>query len=239
MPAGSCNEDARRIEGKIGYRFRTPGLLEEALRHASTAEAGGRKSYQRLEYLGDAVLNLCIAEQTYRVFPAAEEGVLSKARSALINNRSLVRVGERIGVSEALRIDPSIRAKGGGVTRRMTADVVEAITGAIFLDGGYDAARAFVIEHVFAAQEVEHLCAEFDAKSRLQEWCQKHRTALPRYALISAQGPPHAQVFRVSARLQDGRVEQGTGKTKKEAEMQAAERLLRQLGEGDEGPAEG
>lgn len=237
MRTGS--EEARRIEGKIGYRFRTPGLLAEALRHASTADAGGRKSYQRLEYLGDAVLNLCIAEETYRTLPTAEEGVLSKARSALINNRSLVRVGERIGISDALHIDPAIRTKGGGVTRRMTADVVEAITGAIFLDGGYEAARTFVIEHVFAAQEVENLCAEFDAKSRLQEWCQKHRTGLPRYRLVSAQGPPHAQVFLVSARLQDGMVEQGTGNTKKEAEMQAAERLLRRLGEGEDGPAGG
>jgi len=226
------------LETKIGYRFRTPDLLEEALRHASTAEGGTWKSYQRLEYLGDAVLNLCVAEEMYHTFPAAEEGTLSKARSALINNRNLVRVGEAIGVPETLRIDASVRETGGGVTRKMVADVVEAITGAIFLDGGYDAARRFVIDHFWAGKEMEALVSGFDAKSRLQEWCQKHGAPLPKYRLLSAEGPPHERTFLVAARLWDGREEKGTGKTKKEAEMEAADRILSLLS-GDEGiPAE-
>ncbi len=219
------------LEEKIGYRFREKELLEEALRHASTAEGGEQRSYQRLEYLGDAVLNLCIAEETYKTFPSEEEGALSKVRSSLINNRNLVRVGEKIGISNALRIDSSVRGKGGGVTRKMMADVVEAITGAIFLDGGYDAARKFVLTHFWSGKEVKALVAGFDSKSRLQEWCQKHRAPLPRYRLLLADGPPHSQTFLVSARLWDGREEKGTGKTKKEAEMEAAGRLLSMLGE--------
>jgi len=214
------------LETKIRYRFRTRDLLEEALRHASTAEGETRRSYQRLEYLGDAVLNLCIAEEMYRTFPDAEEGTLSKIRSALINNRNLVRVGQAIGVPETLRIDASVRETGGGVTRKMVADVVEAITGAIFLDGGYDAAKKFVIDHFWEGKEMEPLIAGFDAKSRLQEWCQKHRVSLPKYRLLSAEGPPHEQTFFVAARLWDGREEKGTGKTKKEAEMEAADRIL-------------
>lgn len=229
----------KNLENKIGYRFRAPDLLEEALRHASTTEGTTRKSYQRLEYLGDAVLSLCVAEETYRTFPSAEEGPLSKARSALINNRNLVRVGEMIGVPDALRIDISVREKGGGVTRKMVADAVEAITGAIFLDGGYDAARSFVLFHFWAGKEVEALVAGFDAKSRLQEWCQKHRASLPKYRLISAGGPPHSRTFIVSARLSDGREERGNGKTKKEAEMEAAERLLALLGGEDGNHTEG
>src|SRR3990172_11179599 len=110
-----------------------------------------------------------------------EEGALSKARSSLINNRNLVRVGETIGVPDALRIDSSVRGKGGGVTRKMVADVVEAIAGAIFLDGGYDAARRFVIDHFWAGNEGEGLAAGFDSKSRLQEGGQKHRTPPPRH----------------------------------------------------------
>jgi ribonuclease-3 len=214
------------LEENVGYRFRNPDLLEEALRHASTAGGGEKRSYQRLEYLGDAVLNLCIAEEMYRIFPAAEEGLLSKARSALINNRNLVRIGERIGVPDALRIDSSVKGKGGGVTRKMVADAVEAIAGAIFLDGGYDAARRVVLAHFWAEKEMEALVAGFDSKSRLQEWCQKQQIHLPRYRLISAEGPPHSQTFLVSARLWDGREERGSGKTKKEAEMEAASRLL-------------
>jgi ribonuclease-3 len=226
------------LESRIRYRFRTRDLLEEALRHASTAEGETRRSYQRLEYLGDAVLNLCIAEEMYRSFPAAEEGTLSKTRSAVINNRNLVRVGQAIGVPETLRIDASVRETGGGVTRKMVADVVEAITGAIFLDGGYDAARRFVIGHFWAGKEMEHLIAGFDAKSRLQEWCQKHRVPLPKYRLLSAEGPPHEQTFLVAARLWDGREEKGTGKTKKEAEMEAADRILSLLSADKGIPAE-
>lgn len=222
------------LEKKLGYRFRAPELLEEALRHASTAEGAAGRSYQRLEYLGDAVLNLCVAEETYRSFSSAEEGTLSRVRSALINNRNLVRVGEAIGVPDVLRIDSSVRGKGGGVTRKMVADAVEAITGAIFLDGGYDAARRFVLFHFGAGKELEEIVAGFDAKSRLQEWCQKHRTPLPRYRLVSAEGPAHSRTFVVTARLWDGREETGRGKTKKEAEMEAAERLLGILG-GEEG----
>jgi len=214
------------LETKIRYRFRTRDLLEEALRHASTAEGETRRSYQRLEYLGDAVLNLCIAEEMYRTYPDAEEGTLSKTRSALINNRNLVRVGQAIGVPETLRIDASVRETGGGVTRKMVADVVEAIAGAIFLDGGYDAAKKFVIDHFWEGKEMEPLIAGFDAKSRLQEWCQKHRVSLPKYRLLSAEGPPHEQTFLVAARMWDGREEKGTGKTKKEAEMEAADRIL-------------
>jgi ribonuclease-3 len=226
------------LEKKIGHRFRTRDLLEEALRHASTVEGETRKSYQRLEYLGDAVLNLCIAEKMYRTFPDAEEGTLSKTRSALINNRNLVRVGQEIGVPEELRIDASVRETGGGVTRKMVADVVEAITGAIFLDGGYDAARKFVIDHFWAEKEMEALVAGFDAKSRLQEWCQKHHAPLPKYRLLSTEGPPHEQTFFVAARLWDGREERGTGKTKKEAEMEAADRILSMLSSDKGNPAE-
>jgi len=226
------------LETKIRYRFRTRDLLEEALRHASKAEGETRRSYQRLEYLGDAVLNLCIAEEMYRTFPDAEEGTLSKTRSALINNRNLLRVGQAIGVPETLRIDASVRETGGGVTRKMVADAVEAITGAIFLDGGYDAAKRFVIDHFWAGKDMEPVIAGFDAKSRLQEWCQKHRVPLPKYRLLSAEGPPHEQTFLVSAKLWDGREEKGTGKTKKEAEMEAADRILSLLSADKGIPAE-
>ncbi len=221
------------LEEKIGYRFQVPDLLEEALRHASLAEGKTRRSYQRLEYLGDAVLNLCIAEKTYRTFPSAGEGTLSKVRSAMISNRNLVRVGEQIGIPDALRVDPSVAGKGGGVTPKMVADVVEAITGAIFLDGGYDAARRFVVAHFWEGRETLPLIEEFDAKSRLQEWCQRNGTPLPRYRLVSSEGPPHSQFFRVSARLSDGRQSQGGGKTKKEAEMEAAANLLSLLQGGN------
>ncbi len=215
------------FERRLGYRFSSRDLLDEALRHASVlGGAEGERSYQRLEYLGDAVINLCVAEEIYRRLPGAGEGALSKARSAVINNRSLVRVGERLGVPEALHTDPSVRKQGGGVTRKMVADVVEALAGAIFLDGGFGAAREFVLGLFREEEVVPDRAAGFDSKSRLQEWCQKQRLPLPRYHLLSSAGPPHARTFRVRVQLPDGRDAEGAGGTKKEAEMEAAGRLL-------------
>jgi ribonuclease-3 len=215
------------LEKRIGYRFSSTRLLDEAMRHASLAGGTpGEMSYQRLEYLGDSVLNLCVAEEMFRRHPDVGEGVLSKARSAVINNRNLVRVGERIGVRESLRTDPSVRDKGGGVTRKMVADAVEAIAGAIFLDGGYERAKQFVLTHFWEEKRVADLVSGFDAKSRLQEWCQKRRMPLPRYRLQEVSGPAHSHTFSVLALLADGIEAKGNGATKKEAEMEAAEALL-------------
>ncbi|HSL92558.1 MAG TPA: ribonuclease III [Candidatus Limnocylindrales bacterium] len=215
------------LEKRIGYRFSSPRLLEEAMRHASLAGGSpGEMSYQRLEFLGDSVLNLCVAEEMFRRHPDVGEGVLSKARSAVINNRNLVRVGERIWVPESLRTDPSVREKGGGVTRKMVADAVEAIAGAIFLDGGYEKAKRFVLAHFWEEKRVADLVSGFDAKSRLQEWCQKRRMPLPRYRLLVVSGPAHSHTFTVEAKLADGTGAKGNGATKKEAEMEAAELLL-------------
>lgn len=223
------------LEKRIGYRFRDAELLMEALRHASLlGKDVDAHSYQRLEYLGDAVLNLCVAELAYHRYPEAGEGELSKARSAVINNRNLFRVGCAVGLSESLRTDPSLREKGGGVTRKMIADTVEAVTGAIFLDGGVEEARRFVRAHVWEDGPVERLVADSDAKSRLQERYQRDGAPLPRYRLAAEEGPPHRKTFTVEVTARDGRSAQGTGNTKKEAEMEAAANLLASL-EGEEG----
>ena len=220
------------LERSIGHRFTSPQLLEEALRHGSAAGGDGERSYERLEFLGDSVLNLCVAREVYRMLPLAGEGILTKARAAVINNRNLVRVGERIGVPEALTTDPSVRRKGPGVTRKMVADAVEAIAGAVFLDGGFDAAAAFVRGRFRLHDLMGELVAGFDAKSRLQEWCQAHGHPLPSYRLLGTSGPPHARTFVVDVRTADGLAGEGTGRTKKEAEMKAAAALLSRIERG-------
>ncbi len=191
------------FEERIGYRFSGRDLLEEALRHGSAPmQEEGERSYERLEFLGDAVLNVCIAQEMYRMLPLAGEGVLTKTRASIINNRNLARVAERIGVPATLRIDPSVRRKGAGVTRKMAADAVEAVIGAIFLDGGHEAALRFVRSHFRLPDLMGALVAGFDAKSRLQEWCQGAHTHLPVYTLLSADGPPHDRLFRVEVRVE-------------------------------------
>jgi len=219
------------LEERIGYRFRAHELLEEALRHGSAPSLGTEKrSYERLEFLGDAVLNLCIAQDVYRMLPLAGEGILTRARAAIINNRNLVRVGERIGVSGSLTIDPSVRKKGaGGVTRKMVADAVEAIIGAIFIDGGYDASLEFVREHFRLPDFMNALVDGFDAKSRLQEWCQREGLALPEYRLLSAEGPAHERIFRAEVGVHGLAPSEGVGKSKKEAETAAASEMLSRI----------
>jgi ribonuclease-3 len=219
----------QELEGKIGHRFASRQLLEEALRHGSAAAGGGEGSYERLEFLGDAVLNLCVAREMFRMLPLAGEGILTRARAAVINNRNLVRVGERIGVPEALTTDPSLRRKGSGVTRKMVADAVEAVAGAVFLDGGLDAAAAFVREHFRLHDLLGELVAGFDAKSRLQEWCQRKGIPLPAYRLASSEGPAHGKTFRVEASVAGFPAARGEGSSKKEAEMAAAGEILSRL----------
>lgn len=216
----------RDLEGEIGYSFKSRPLLVQALRHASSLSPDSASmSYQRLEFLGDSVLNLCVAEEVYALFPEAGEGELTRARSSLINNRNLYALGVRIGLPETMQIDRSVRSKGGGVTPKMVADVVEAITGAIYLDGGFLAARTFVRDHLLADTAIIDVAARFDAKTRLQEWCQKERLPLPEYMPVGESGPPHARVFRIAVAAGGMRAE-SNGSSKKEAEMNAAAELL-------------
>jgi ribonuclease-3 len=216
----------RDLEDKIGYRFESRQLLAEALRHASSlAPDSASMSYQRLEFLGDSVINLCVAEEVYGLHPTAGEGDLSRALHALVSNRNLYNLGVRIGLPEKIRIERSVRTKGGGISLKMVADVVEALAGAIFLDGGYDAARTFVRAHLLADAAGPGLGDWFDGKTRLQEHCQKARLPLPEYRLLGESGPPHARTFRIEVAACGERTE-STGSSKKEAEMNAAAALL-------------
>ena len=221
---------ANCIEKRIGYRFRSPELLEEALRHGSAqGRKEGRPSNERLEFLGDAVLNLCVAFHIYTILPQAEEGVLTRARASIINNQNLVKVGERIGVAEALNTDSSVRKKGAsGITRKMIANAVEAIIGAIFIDNGYNACFSFVRDQFQFDDFLNAMVEGFDVKSQLQEWCQKERIALPEYQLLATEGLPHERIFRAQVRVMKWSAK-GEGKSKKEAETSAAAKLLQAL----------
>jgi ribonuclease-3 len=220
----------RDLESKIGYRFRSEGLLSEAVRHASSrAEDASTASYERLEFLGDSVISLCVAEEVYRGFPEAGEGELSRTLHSIVSNRNLYELGCRIGIPDAMRTDRSVRSKGGGISRKMVADVVEALAGAIFLDGGFPAAREFVLRHLVPGGIAPEPAAGWlDAKTRLQELCQGNGKELPEYRVSGQSGPPHARTFRVEASAL-GLVAEGTGPSKKEAGMQAAAALLARI----------
>jgi ribonuclease III len=220
--------DARgRLETALGHRFENPDLLTEALTHRSAASESS-PSNERLEFLGDRVLGLVVARMLVDRFPDAEEGEMSRRLTALVRREALADVAERIDLAPHVRFGPS-DAKAGRENASLLADACEAVIGALFLDGGLDAAQSF-IAGAWAAMMDDGEGAERDAKTRLQEWAQGRGRSLPRYEVTDREGPAHAPQFVVTVRV-DGEPEAtGEGTSKRSAEQAAASALLDRLG---------
>jgi ribonuclease-3 len=213
----------------IDYRFKDPRLLREALTHRSM----GAGHNERLEFLGDSVLNLVVAMRLYERNPDVREGDLSRMRARLVRGSTLGEVAASIGLGQQIKLGEGELKSGGFRRASILADAFEALLGAIFIDGGYDACRTVVlelfdplIESLPAADELK------DPKTRLQEWLQARGRALPRYALVSEEGADHAKVFRIACRLADGgTVVEESGRSRRKAEQAAAARMLEILAE--------
>lgn len=221
------------VQAALGHAVRDPGLFRRALTHRSAPGP----SNERLEFLGDAVLNLLVAEQLYLRFPAADEGSLSRLRARLVSAAPLAEVGMALGIGEVLLLGGGELRTGGFRRESILADTTEALVGAVFLDAGLDAAR-LVVQRLFATR-IAGLDAEAqlkDAKTRLQELLQAQGVPLPAYVLESVTGEPHEQTFHVRClvdwpsrqRLQSG----AQGSSRRRAEQAAAEALLAQLAPG-------
>ncbi|MEM8598071.1 MAG: ribonuclease III [Pseudomonadota bacterium] len=212
----------------LGHRFASPGLLAEALTHPSAA-GPARPDNQRLEFLGDRVLGLLIAEALMSALPEEAEGTLAPRLNALVRRETLAEIAGEIGLGAHLVLGRSENISGGRRKKAILADAMEAVIAAIYLDGGLEPARAFVRRHwldrLTAAEE-----APIDAKTRLQEWAQARGMTPPAYALLSRHGPDHNPEFTVSVTLQDGQTAEGRARTKKVAEQAAAGSLLDRLG---------
>ncbi len=218
------------VEAILGHHFARPELLKEALTHRSALANQKRRqvSNERLEFVGDRVLGLVIAEWLAERYPAEPEGALGPRLARLVSQPVLAGVAERIGLGVALSVSPG-EAKAG-VKKRATvlADALEATIGALYLDGGLGPARHFVRQAW--TDEIEAQAAPpKDAKSALQEWALKQGDVLPCYTTIFCSGPPHAPAFTVNVTA-GGRTGSGTGGSKRAAEMAAAADLLRGLG---------
>ena len=223
------------IEIAIGHRFRDPALLQRALTHRSWVYEGNRShgqgDYEAMEFLGDAVLGYLVAEMIYRIYPEWSEGEMSRLRAALVNERSLGEIAERLAFGEHLRLGRGERESGGGRRRSILADVFEAVLAAVYLDGGIRSARAFV-RRQFAEtvrQTPDPVPQAGDFKTRLQELVQIGGGQPPLYRPLSEQGPPHQRTFEIEVELRDGRTFRGSGGSKKQAEQCAAEAALRAL----------
>jgi ribonuclease III len=218
------------FEAILGHHFQRPALLREALTHRSALQGQGRfhASNERLEFIGDRVLGLAMAEWLAERFPREQEGALGRRLAHLVSQPVLAEVAEKIGLAAALSVAPG--EARAGVARRATvlADALEAALGALYLDGGLDKARDFVRKAWSDAMEAQAEPPK-DAKTSLQEWAQKRGLELPVYAVTERSGPPHAPSFTVTVSVgdQDG---SGCAGNKRAAEQLAAEALLQRIG---------
>lgn len=216
---------------RLGHAFAAPALLDEALRHRSAlaVRKQGHNSNERLEFVGDRVLGLLMAEWLVERFPREREGDLGKRLAALVSRDAVAAVAEAMDLGAHLTLLAEEARAGVAARPSVLADAMEAVLGALYLDGGLDAARGFVRRHWGA--QVEGMAAPPVApKSRLQEWSLARGLGLPVYRLVAAEGPPHRPVFRVEARLGEA-VADALGDSKQAAETSAAEALFALLSE--------
>jgi ribonuclease III len=221
---------------RLGYEFRRPDLLDQALRHSSYAhenpEAG--PSNEQLEFLGDAVLALTVSHLLLNLFPASSEGELSRRRAALVNARQLAALARELDLGAYLLLGRGEERHGGRKKLSLLADALEAVLAGAFLDGGLAAAQELTRRWFgpLLAQQ-EHFAWQ-DAKTALQELAQARHKIAPTYHLLEESGPGHEKYFRVELRLGDRPLAQGEGPTKKQAEQTAAQRALEALREEEE-----
>ena len=222
------------LERRLEYRFRDRGLLEHAFTHRSHAHedaSGGVADNESLEFLGDAVLGFVAADVLYREFPEYTEGPKSKAKAALVSTTALAGMSRTLGLGEAMLLGRGEEKTGGRTKQALLADVFEAVIAAIYLDGGIEAARGFIERQIRPLLADVRRSTAFgrDHKSALQERLQGQGRSLPTYRISSESGPDHQKVFHVDVRIDGEVAATGTGRTKKDAEQEAARLALATL----------
>lgn len=219
----------RDLEAKIGYSFSDPSLLKRALTHRSA----GEENFERLEFLGDSILNYLVSRELYDQHPEASEGELTRHRSALVKKESLAELARGIGLGDCFLLGEGERKSGGHRRESILADGMEALIGAVLLDGGWRAAQEMVLKLYdgrFSLQVLHSKAVEKDPKTRLQEYLQKLKKSLPRYEIVEVTGKDHAQHFKVTCHcdLTDYTAE-GEGSSRRMAEQEAAKAMLHWL----------
>ncbi len=216
-----------RLQARLGYHFADPDLLDRALTHSSAVSPAKRveRSYQRLEFLGDRVLGLVVADMLYRRFPRANEGELSRALNTLVRKETCASIARELDLGSELNLGESEARTGGADKEAILGDVTEAVIGAIYCDGGLG--RAFeVIERLLGEHLGQAGTERADAKTTLQEWAQARGLEPPNYVEVERTGPDHAPMFTISVQLGAFDAVSASGPSKKLAEHKAAERFL-------------
>ncbi|SFE80469.1 RNAse III [Sulfitobacter brevis] len=219
--------DLKEFETRIGYHFAAPDLLNRSVTHASMSSAN-RDDNQRLEFLGDRVLGLVMAEALLALDPSATEGQLAPRFNALVRKETCADVAREIDLGKVLKLGRSEMISGGRRKQALLGDAIEAVIAAVYLDGGFDAAKSLVLrlwgKRVTRVKEDAR-----DAKTALQEWAQARGYPPPKYVQINRSGPDHAPVFTIAAQLENGAEAQATAPSKRAAEQAAATKLLARM----------
>ena len=228
LPTAARLRALRELSKRLGHAFDDLGLLDRALTHASTGNEG-KASYERLEFLGDAFLNFAVADVLFRADAEVAEGQLTETRARIVSRRPLAEAARRLDLAVHLAHGKGLR-DAERTSERILADLVEAVLGAVLIDGGVAAARKFVRRHVLPKGELgDDPKAGTDSKTALLHFCQHHKLGQPRYELVATNGLQHEQEFEVAAKVVDGRSATGRGRTKRAAEKHAAAALLTAL----------
>jgi len=215
------------LRERLRYDFRDAAILRHALTHRSF----GASHNERLEFVGDAVLNCVVGVELYQRFPSLPEGDLSRVRAALVNQDMLARIARRIDLGNDIRLGEGEQKSGGADRASILADALEAIFGAVFVDGGFDAARQVIVDcYGDDLARADPLALGKDPKTRLQEWLQARKLAVPEYVVIATTGEAHAQSFEVECRIPAlGIVANGRGSSRRAAEQAAAESAIERV----------
>ena len=242
MPHIGRDDDGRdgpleALSETLGHRFRRPQLLDEALTHRSASQGGVRFDYERLEFLGDRVLGLVVADLLMEMFPDETEGSLARRFTGLVRREALEEVAALLDLGRFLRLSESEARTGGRDNRGIQADACEAVIGALYLDGGLDAARRFIITN-WRPLIAEAGSPARDAKTRLQEWAQARKLPLPRYTVVKEAGPSHEPVFTIEVLVKGLKPVRATAGSKRRAEQDAAAALLKGIESKADGIAE-
>jgi ribonuclease-3 len=222
--------DFSRLEQAIGITFRNKKLFQQAFTHTSFAHErknGLVPDNERLEFLGDAVLELAVSEYLFHRYPKMSEGELTRTRARMVCEPSLALFARELGFGEYVRLGKGEELTGGRTRPSLLADVFEAFIGALFLDQGLHGVKRFLHSVVFPKVSDEWLASMLDAKSQLQEWVQQERLGTLEYRIVDMQGPAHDRHFVAEVYLDNRRLGQGSGRSKKEAEQQAAMEALK------------
>ena len=228
--AAPANSDLAGLQDILGHRFEKPGILIQALTHSS-ATRDRLDANERLEFLGDRVLGLVLAGMLLEAFPGEKEGEVAYRFSALARRESLPRVAEGIGLAPHIELSPGEEEAGGRRNASILADCCEAVIAALFLDGGLEAAEAYIRRHWRPLMDEEPAPPK-DAKTMLQEWAQGHGLPLPEYRVTEQRGPAHAPRFTVEVTVHEKKPASGQGESKRAAEQTAAEALLALINHG-------